>query len=166
MNKEFVKMGCLLSTMLIATTACGIAKKNQEQPQPIEIVEPITPSSNGEPLLNPENYEQNINEIDTDPTVEGTYDIFTITYYCGCNICNGSWGAFDALGEPLVHGTIACNVLPLGTVVWIDGERFVVRDRLSSIYDNENRIDIYVEDHNEALELGIRYDVEVFIENY
>ena len=168
MTKEFKKMGCLLGTMLCFTATGSFiymhSQKEIKTPSaatPIIVVEP-------EIITEPENTydEQNIEEIDTDPTVEGTYDIFTITYYCGCNICNGDWGSYDALGEPLAVGTIACNVLPLGTVVYIDGNRYVVRDRLSSIYDGENRIDIYVEDHDLANELGIRYDVEVFIENY
>lgn len=163
MNKDLIKMGCLLSTMLIATTACGIAHKQEQIPTEEEVI--ITPSSS-EPLLNPEDYAQNEDEIEIDLSVQGTWDIFTITYYCGCDICNGDWGSFDAYGDPLAIGTCACNVLPLGTTVVIGDNRYVVRDRLSSIYDGENRIDIYVESHEEALELGIQYGVEVFIENY
>lgn len=164
MTKEFKKMSCLLSALL-CFTACGsfVHAKSQKENN-------VNIPSTGEPILvidQEDTYdEQNIEEIDTDPTVEGTYDLFTITYYCGCDICNGSWGAYDALGEPLTVGTVACNVLPLGTIVYIDGNKYVVRDRLSSIYDGENRIDIYVESHDLANELGIRYDVEVFIENY
>ena len=165
MNKEFKQMTCLLSTML-CLTACAAWANREDNTQPQNTFVP----SFGEPITFTNDItiyeEQNVEEIDTDPTVEGTYDIFTITYYCGCDICNGDWGSFDALGEPLTIGTVACNVLPLGTVVYIDGERYVVRDRLSSIYDGENRIDIYVEDHDTANELGIRYGVEVFIENY
>ena len=165
MNKELGKMSFIL-TMMICATSCGIFSvtyaKNRDEENFVPFPAQITPIHNDVV----EFPEQNIEEIDTDPTVEGTYDLFTITYYCGCDICNGSWGAFDALGDPLLPGTIACNVLPLGTVVYIDGNRYVVRDRLSSIYDGENRIDIYVEDHQEALDLGIRYNVEVFIENY
>ena len=167
MNKEFKQMSCLLSGLL-CLTACGAALTHKEDKPQQNIFVPSPSFPEPTTFTNDITiYEgQNINEIDTDPTVEGTYDIFTITYYCGCDICNGDWGSYDALGEPLTVGTIACNVLPLGTVVYIDGERYVVRDRLSSIYDGENRIDIYVEDHEKALELGIRYDVEVFIENY
>ena len=167
MNKEFKKMSCLLSGMLIFS-ACGLAAANVKKEENIFHPTPeITPLIPEKPeLIIPEDLAQNIEEIDTDPTVEGTYDLYTITYYCGCDICNGSWGAYDALGNPLEVGTIACNTLPLGTVVYIDNQRYVVRDRLSPIYDGENRIDIYVEDHDLANELGIRYNVEVFIENY
>jgi len=160
MNKEFKKMSCLLSTMLCLTACAAFihGKEEEENFPPVDF--PLqnyvtVPEYHFEP--------QNIEEIDTDPTVEGTYDLYTITYYCGCDICNGSWGAYDALGNPLEVGTIACNTLPLGTIVYIDNQEYVVRDRLSSIYDGENRIDIYVEDHQQALDLGIRYDVEVFI---
>lgn len=163
MNKDLIKMGCLL-TLLLTGTACGAIYHNNKTPKEEPVIDP-TPSS-GEPLLNPEDYAQNEEEIEIDLSVQGTWDIFTITYYCGCDICNGDWGSFDAYGDPLAIGTCACNVLPLGTHVWIDDIEYVVRDRLSSIYDGENRIDIYVEDHDEALELGIRYNVEVFIENY
>lgn len=155
MNKDLVKMGCILSVLLCGTLVGSCTSRQNTEPAPTE-----------EPLLNPEEYEQNIEEIDVDPTVEGTWDIFTITYYCGCDICNGDYGSVDAYGEPLAVGTVACNVLPLGTVIYIRDDRYVVKDRLSSIYDGENRIDIYVEDHEDALERGIEYGVEVFIEGY
>lgn len=162
MNKDFKKMSLLLSGML-AATSFGIYSSYRipEELPPVVIptsAEPLIP-----PELNTDTGAQNPEEIDIDPTVEGTYDIFTITHYCGCDICNGDWGAYDALDEPLAVGTVACNVLPLGTIIYIDGIEYMVRDRLSSAYDGENRIDIYVEDHQEALDLGIRYDVEVFI---
>lgn len=163
MNKDLVKMGCILSVLLCGTLVGSCTARENTEPKEEIIIEP-TPTE--EPILNPEDYEQNIEEIDTDPTVEGTWDIFTITYYCGCNICNGDYGSVDAYGEPLTIGTVACNVLPLGTVIDIGGVEYVVRDRLSSIYDGENRIDIYVEDHEEALENGIEYGVEVFIKGY
>ncbi len=162
MNKDLVKMGCILSVLLCGTLVGSCTSRENTEPKE-EIIEPT--QSTGEPLLNPEDYEQNIEEIDTDLSVQGTWDIYTITYYCGCDICNGDWGSVDAYGQPLTIGTIACNTLPLGTIVNIHGVEYTVRDRLSSIYDGENRIDIYVESHEEALENGIEYGVEVFIQS-
>lgn len=53
------------------------------------------------------------------------------------------------------------NVLPYGTAVIIDGHRYIVQDRGGSI--TGNKIDIYFESHQVALEFGIQYK-EVFIE--
>lgn len=47
---------------------------------------------------------------------------FQITYYCPCYICNGSWGAYDYFGNPLVNGTAAVDtsLIPFGTAFYIE----------------------------------------------
>lgn len=84
---------------------------------------------------------------------------FTITYYCGENyphIC-GTGNGVTASGVIATAGvTIAAdpNVLPIGTHVYIDGigER-VVQDTGGVIIGN--KIDIFVETHNEAISNGM-----------
>ena len=101
---------------------------------------------------------------------------FRITAYCPCEICCGNWAknrpvdedgsvqVFTASGDLAVEGvTIAADtsILPFGTEVIIDGNKYIVQDRGGAI--KGNRIDIYFESHQEALNFGVQYK-EVFIE--
>lgn len=80
---------------------------------------------------------------------------FKLTYYCPCRKCNGSNGAIDRLGNPLVWGTVAVDpkVIPLGTQLVIDGYDaiFTARDT-GDEWVQGNHIDIFVPvSHSEAL---------------
>ena len=81
----------------------------------------------------------------------------TLTYYCPCKRCNGSWGAIDAHGNQLVWGTVAVDPrkIPLGTKLVIDGYDtvFTARDTGSGV--NGWHIDVFVPvSHSEALKMG------------
>lgn len=82
----------------------------------------------------------------------------TITYYC-CeayeHIC-GTGTGLTATGIPVAPGMVAVDpdVIPLGSTVIIDGQAYLAADTGGAI--KGNRIDIAVETHQEALELGIR----------
>ena len=81
----------------------------------------------------------------------------TLTYYCPCKRCNGSWGAIDGYGNPLVWGTVAVDPrkIPLGTKLVIDGYDtvFTARDTGSGV--NGWHIDVFVPvSHSEALKMG------------
>lgn len=84
---------------------------------------------------------------------------FKITHYCSCNICNGKWtGQPTASGTMPVEGrTIAVDprIIPLGTKVYIDGQEYVAEDTGSKI--KGYIIDYYVNDHNRAQKMGVRY---------
>ncbi len=115
--------------------------------------------------------------IATEPVIEQiSLGEYKLTAYCGCSKCCGKWGEnrpLDDNGKPIVYTanmtvakegvTIAAdiNVLPYGTEVIIDGHRYIVQDRGGSI--TGNKIDIYFESHQTALEFGVQYK-EVFIE--
>lgn len=84
---------------------------------------------------------------------------FKTTFYCGCSICNGQW-----TGQPTKSGvypqagrTIAVdpNIIPLGTEVYIDGKKHIAEDTGSAI--KGYIIDYYVDSHEEALKLGVKY---------
>lgn len=90
---------------------------------------------------------------------------FTITFYCGCEKCNGKWFGCPATNnEPLEDDyTIAVDtsVIPINTYVYVDG--FGIRkacDTGSAIIGN--RIDIYVSNHEECLRLGKIENVKVW----
>ena len=80
---------------------------------------------------------------------------FKITYYCGCDICNGEWGNITYRGTiPRPQHTIAVdpNVIPLDSKVIIDGIEYTAEDTGNKIIGN--KINIYVSSHEEALEKG------------
>lgn len=102
---------------------------------------------------------------------EPAWTEYEATAYCACEKCCGVWGenrpdgvVYTASGAVAEEGvTIAADwdVLPPGTVVFIDGlgER-VVQDRGGAI--KGNAVDVYFEDHDEALVFG-RQTVRLYI---
>lgn len=95
---------------------------------------------------------------------------FKITHYCPCEICCGEYGIdrpMDSNGEMIVEtstGEIATagktiavdpNVIPMGTVVYINDEEYIAQDVGGAI--KGNRIDIYCDTHEEAKEKGVIY---------
>lgn len=67
-------------------------------------------------------------------------------------------GTITATGETVHVGGVACNFLPFGTVVIIDGREYVVNDRCGI----DGCIDIFMESYEDAIEFGRRYK-EVYI---
>ena len=100
---------------------------------------------------------------------------YRLTAYCSCEKCCGQWARnrpHDESGKPIIYtanGSVAqqgvtiaadTSVLPFGTIVLIDGQEHIVQDRGGAIKDN--RIDVYFESHEEALQFGVQYK-EVFM---
>lgn len=89
---------------------------------------------------------------------------FTVTHYCGCSICCGKWSsgseseAYGCKGDKLTpYYSIAADpdVIPYGTIVHDqDGNAYEVVDTGSAI--KGNKIDLFVGDHQEALNLGVK----------
>lgn len=82
---------------------------------------------------------------------------FHITHYCSCPKCTGTpVGSKTSTGhKPREGRTIAVdpNKIPLHSIVYIEGVgTFVAEDVGGAI--KGNRIDVYVNDHNKALQLG------------
>ncbi len=95
---------------------------------------------------------------------------FRVTAYCGGKCCCGEWADEDcttASGAKAVEGvTIAADtsILPFGTTVRIGGQEYTVQDTGGAI--KGNRIDIYFEDHEDALSFGVqKMNLEKKIEN-
>lgn len=100
---------------------------------------------------------------------------FRITAYCACKKCCGKWAEnrpLDANGNPIVYGStgkvltagysiaVDPDVIPYGTKVYIDGREYIAHDTGGAI--DENRIDLYMGSHEDALEWGVQYR-EVFV---
>lgn len=92
---------------------------------------------------------------------------FEITHYCACESCCGKTDGITASGvKAKANRTIAVDptVIPLGSSVVINGKRYVAEDTGSAI--KGNRIDIYVDSHDKALQLGRLYNVAVYNPSY
>ena len=92
---------------------------------------------------------------------------FRLTAYCPCEICCGKWSQYGLTASgtvPEEGRTIAVDkrVIELGETVTIDGVEYIAEDTGSAI--KGNRIDIFFDDHQTALEFGVQY-AEVFVED-
>lgn len=101
---------------------------------------------------------------------------FKMTAYCSCSRCCGVWAEnrpVDENGQEIVltasgaraeaGKTIAVDpsVIPLGSTVIIGGQEYTAQDTGGAI--KGNRIDIYCDDHQEALNIGV-FNAEVYME--
>lgn len=78
-------------------------------------------------------------------------------------ICTAYTAAFDecgktdgitASGHPAIQGvTVACDGLPLGTEVVIDGNTYIVQDHFGAGH-GKHRMDIYMEQKADAFKFG------------
>lgn len=78
-----------------------------------------------------------------------------VTAYCACTVCCGpkATGLTAAGIRPTQGLTVAASrKIPLGTVMQIAGQRFVVQDRLAKRYDS--RVDVYFTRHEDARKFG------------
>lgn len=67
-------------------------------------------------------------------------------------------GTITSTGENVHVVGVACNFLPFGTVIVIDGVEYVVNDRCGI----DGCIDIFMESYEDAIQFGRRYK-EVYI---
>ena len=81
------------------------------------------------------------------------------THYCACEICCGKSNGVTASGKKVQNGMddpyyIACNWLPLGSVIEVNGTAYTVVDRGGNL-SAQGRIDIFTpEGHDTAISRG------------
>lgn len=114
---------------------------------------------------------ENDKDGDTNQAIEPvSLGQFKLTAYCSCAKCCGKWAynrpndiIYGAIGEELKEGysiAVDPNVIPYRTEVIIDGKIYKAQDCGGAI--KGNRIDVYFEDHNDALDFGVQHK-EVFV---
>ena len=100
---------------------------------------------------------------------------FKLTAYCSCEKCCGKWAlnrpkdesgkdiVYGSTGEVLIAGTsiaVDPSVIPYGSQVEINGHTYTAHDTGGAI--KGNRIDVYFDSHQAALNFGVQY-AEVFL---
>lgn len=87
---------------------------------------------------------------------------FELTAYCSCSYCCGNSDGITKSGTHVTEGrTVACNSIPLGTVIYIEGYGTYTVEDTGAMGDNV--IDVYFNSHQTALEFGRQYDIKVYI---
>lgn len=99
---------------------------------------------------------------------------FTVTAYCSCAKCCGIWSEEHPSRKgtdyvqrtrsgtiPEAGRTVAADwsVLPNGTEIVIEGHTYIVEDTGSGV--TGNHIDLFFDNHEDALNWGVKY-MEVF----
>lgn len=82
------------------------------------------------------------------------------SHYCACATCNGNARGVTSSGKRIHNGMpnpyyVACNWLPLGSVIKIDGKNYTVVDRGGSGLSKKGKIDIFTpEGHSACYKYG------------
>lgn len=157
--KEDLTQKCSVIKSRISSTS-GALSQYQELLKKVQAAENSTQNSTGsssstsKPVVKPPAH-----------STEGAKHLgtFRITHYCSCYYCCGGWGSATASGVTATVGrTIAVDpsVIPLGSKVIINGYLYIAEDTGGAI--KGKKIDIYVQDHQTALNKGVYY-AEVYL---
>lgn len=117
-----------------------------------------------------DNEEKIEKQVEEKTEIKKTYlGEFILTAYCGCEECCGEWAIgrpVDENGRAIVYGAsgqrleqgvsiaVDPSVITYGTRVEIDGGIYIAQDCGGAI--KENRIDVYFENHSDALSFGVQ----------
>ena len=85
---------------------------------------------------------------------------YRISAYCPCEKCCLKSDGITASGvKATPNRTVAVDGIPFGTRLLIDGNEYIVEDRVGS---GKRLIDVFFSTHDEALNSGFWYDAEVY----
>jgi len=183
MRYRYARLPLIMALVALALSICALVKAFAVSPafeaEPLQIAEPAveviftTPDPVPEPSVE---FEPELMLPLAEPSPEFiSLGDFTLTAYCPCVRCCEIWSAEhpSRIGTDYVQRTASgalpqagrtiaadTNVLPFGTVVYIDDHEYVVEDRGGAI--KGNAIDIFFDTHDEAKNFG-RQTHEVFI---
>lgn len=164
----------IIVVLTVVTIIIGCAYKEYESKRIIKSNKQVIEQTIAE---NKRTIETEIDKgVDTNQAVEPvSLGNFELTAYCSCEICcnefafnrpvdkNGNEIVYGAIGERLNEGySIAVDptVISYKSEVIINGHTYKAQDCGGAI--KGNKIDIYFEDHQSAINFGIQY-AEVFL---
>lgn len=157
---RYTKLENIISFMLgmaIAIPICLVAREEWKN-EPKEVKEVC-----GEPFPTA-GVEDVFQELDDKLGERLLLGEFKITAYCPCPLCCGEWADGLTYTETVATEgrTIAVDpdIIPLGSIVEINGEKYVAEDIGGAI--KENRIDIFFSKHEDALKWGVQ-NHEIFL---
>lgn len=172
--KKLIMIVSLISIILLALCSMYIQCKResvQDDMKPTPIIgtvetvnkvnaQPIKATPKNEVTENIIGKLENVAEAIEQERIENSYlGVFKVTAYCGCDICCGDWSdGITYTGTVATAGrTIAVdpNIIPYGTEVTFNGRTYIAEDCGGAI--KGNRIDLYFDNHHDALEFGIQY---------
>lgn len=139
-------------TVLLLTVATVIPTSSTDM---VDVTEPVSVTETTTVV------ETTTEPIETTTEPQTKTMLVVATAYCSCTKCCGKSDGITASGKKAkANHTIAVdkNVIPLGTKVLINGKQYVAEDTGSAIIGN--RIDIYFDSHEQALEWG-RQQIEI-----
>ena len=125
----------------------------QETPEPEAPQTTAQPEAEAQPEPTAEPEPAQTEPETTSSGSAGTYlGDFTLTAYCSCSICCGSWsGGGTASGTtPTAGRTVAMGGVPFGTKLLINGNVYTVEDRGTGY----GHVDIFMDSHSAALRFG------------
>ena len=150
--------------MILALFLVGWAySKQEETPRPVQVLPVENVPVKSEPLVL--EVEEVVKETTPEPEIERVpLGEYRITAYCPCEKCCGAWAdGITYTGTEATEGrTIAVDpdVIPLGSIVEINGVEYVAEDVGGAI--KGDRIDLYFNSHEDALEWGVQY-LDIFL---
>lgn len=149
-----MSIGFIAAVALMIAQAASVAS----QPPEAEIAPVIEETYEEEAILEEEEIAQEIEEaepVEAEPELEyiGTFEM-TAYEWTGYPCANGRY--------PEVGYTVACNSLPLGTQVYIEGVGYRVVEDRGADWHADNWMDLYLGDVASCYEWGIR-TVDVYI---
>jgi len=159
MRKIIVRL--LQFLILVIVFLVGRASKPDILPTHNEVIDPVVSAAQTEIV-------EEVKEVKEVKTVT-----FRVTAYCACSECCGKWAKnrpVDEFGKPIVVGSAGtvlksgyscASTLPFGTKIELEGYGTVdVQDRPADWVVNKygkNIIDIYLGDHQTAMNFGVKY---------
>ena len=171
MDKEIKRIKQAVFATLVLVVLVLLFKAVWKEEQAVEVEEYSSFAEvESERLIRPKQPEVVIVEESTEEEAESEIDDlrllgeFRVSSYCSCEKCCGKWAntrpngiVYGASGEELVpYHSIAVDtdIIPYGKSVFINDVEYVAHDCGGAI--KGNRIDIYMDSHEEALEFGVK----------
>ena len=174
----WIRVAAFIVLVIYVIVLCSMKTKDSDERDPLPQTE-IASKSIQEPerAPEPEADPEPEPEPEPNPVIEIWESLgpFELTAYCSCEICCGYWATIrpiDENGNPIIYTstgeiaqagtTIAVDptVIPYGSTVRINNHDYIAQDTGGAIVGNH--IDIYFDDHQEALEFG-RQSADVFV---